>query len=127
MGRRKIIIPSEYPGGLDAAPSEHFGLCAMFTTVILENGVIASVTSNKNTHILCRNCFSPIKYLLENGMDVLLVNRLGLFPFRVLEGMRIPVYYFSGYRQVRGVLDDFLHGRLRRFTHDDTCNGDCEL
>lgn len=127
MGRRTIIIPSEFPGGLEAAPSEHFGLCSMFTIVVEENGIIYSVKSNKNNHIRCRNCFSPIKYLLEIGMNVLIVNKLGLFPFRVLQNVDISVYYFSEYKNVHDVIEDFIHGKLRSFTADDVCNADCEL
>ena len=126
MSSIKVVVPSEAPGGLDAAPCRHFGLCSMFTAASLENNRISSVTIHKNEHILCRDCFAPIKYLLGNGMDVLLVNRLGVFPFRILESIGISVYYFSEQKSVRELIEDFICGKLRSFTHEDTCNGECE-
>lgn len=99
----------------------------MFTVALVEHDRVSSVTVHKNTHILCRNCFAPVKNLLGYGMDVLLVNRLGVFPFRIMEGMGISVYHFSAQKDVREAVDDFLHGKLRKFTHEDTCHGECEL
>jgi len=39
-----IAIPSDEPGGLDAGISEHFGHCAAFTLVSIEDGEIFDIT-----------------------------------------------------------------------------------
>ena len=125
MSLKKIVIPSESPGGLNAAPGEHFGQCAVFTVVTVEEGVIYSTTCHKNIHALCRNCFIPIKYLLDLGMDTLLVNRLGAMPLRILNEIGVSVYHFSNQKIVNDVVKDFIMGKLKQFTQNDVCHGEC--
>ena len=126
MSRRKIIIPSESPGGLSAAPCEHFGQCPVFTMVTVEENSISAVEVIPNDHVGCRNCFDPIKSLWERGMSVLLVYKLGLFPLRVLDSLGIPVHHLSDSKTVEEAVKGYLQNQLRDFSAYDTCSGECE-
>ena len=127
MSRRKIIIPSESPGGLNAAPCEHFGQCPVFTAVTVEENAISSVDVIPNSHVGCRNCFDPIKYLWERGMSALLVYKLAVFPLRILDTLGISVFRINTAASVQEAVEAYLQGQLKVFTPGDTCSGECEL
>ena len=126
MARRKIIIPSESPGGLDAATHEHFGQCPVFTVVAVEEEAISSVDVIPNTHVGCRNCFDPIKYLWEKGMSILLVHKLGVFPLRILDTLGISVFRVRSTMTVNEAVEAYLQNQLKTFGPCDTCSGECE-
>lgn len=126
MKGKNIVIPSEEPGGLSAAPCGHFGICPLFTVVSIENGTVAAVRIFPNNYRGCHNCLKPIRKMLDMGIDVLLTHRLGLYPLRVLEDLSISVLYFGKYKYINEIVDDFIGSKLRSFSVDDTCQGECE-
>ena len=126
MARRIIIVPSEIPGGLDAVPCEHFGQCAVFTIVTLEDNTISSVEAIDNVQSGCRNCFNTISFLREKGMSELLVRKIGIFPLRILDSIGIPIHYIGREGTVEAAVRSFLQGQLKDFDINDTCSGECE-
>lgn len=126
MPARKIIIPSEAPGGLNATLCDHFGQCAMFTAVTIEENSISSVEVFPNSKSGCRNCYDPIRYLWEKGMNILVVHKLGVFPLRILENLGVPVFYANVTMTVKEAAESYLKGQLKEFSSYDTCSGECE-
>ena len=44
----KVAVPSENPGGMDAAMSMHFGQCDVYTIVEMSDGAIQKVSTLEN-------------------------------------------------------------------------------
>lgn len=126
MGCMTVVIPSESPGGLDAAPCGHFGHCPMFTLLTVKNGVVLAADSLVNSHADCRNCHAPVRFLWNQGITDLLVHKMGVFPLRLLNGLGVSVYFAPRMKTVRRVADAFLGNRLREFRFEDACNGECD-
>jgi predicted Fe-Mo cluster-binding NifX family protein len=126
MPARKIIIPSKSPGGLDATLCDHFGQCPTFTAVTIEKNSVSSVEVIPNTKLGCRNCYDPIRYLWEKGMNDLIVYKLGVFPLRILESLGVPVFYAGGTMTIKEAVESYLQGHLKAFSAYDTCSGECE-
>ncbi|WP_446425306.1 NifB/NifX family molybdenum-iron cluster-binding protein [Mailhella sp.] len=120
-----IVVPSESAAGLSAPLAEHFGLCPFFTFVSLEYGAVVSIESLPNTHHGCRDCMTPIKFLWNRHMDILAVRKLGKLPLHLLQDIGVSVLFCQKEKTVAQVVEACLKGKLREFTMDDTCSGEC--
>lgn len=120
-----VAIPSEAPGGLEAAPSAHFGHCAAYTLARVENGAISEVrvmTNNGHEH---GNCLQPVQELAAQGVKALLAGGMGMRPLNAMQAAGITVYYSSGHMSVGAALQAYCEGRLQPFGTDQLCKGGC--
>src|SRR5665647_3445967 len=78
--RIRLAVPSETPGGLDAARSGHFERSPSFTLIDLVNGEIAAVVFVENAPHGHGGCMSPVLTLGTNMVDAVIVAGIGHRP-----------------------------------------------
>jgi len=118
-----IAIPSDDPGGLEAAISEHFGHCAAFTLVSVENSEIGEVSVVQNSGHEQGGCMSPVLTLKEHGAEVLLAGGMGMRPLSGFQQVGIAVHFKEHATSVREAVELFLAGECRSFGEAQTCGG----
>lgn len=116
-------VPSDAPGGLDAAPSAHFGHCAAYTVAEIENGAVKSVRVEANKGHDHGGCVQPVHELAKAGVKVLLAGGMGMKPLAAMREAGIQVYHAQGFPTVRAALEAFASGKLREFGDDLLCKG----
>lgn len=120
-----VAVPSEAPGGLDAAPSAHFGHCAAYTVAKVEDGAISDV------HVLANNghehggCVQPVQELARDGVKVLLAGGMGQRPLNAMHEAGMKVFFSTGQPTVKAALEAFAAGKLQEFGMDQLCKGNC--
>lgn len=106
----RIAIPSTDDKGLESYVEEHFGRAQFYTIVEIEGSEIKSVTSLKSLYVEHSPGDIP-RFLKENNVDVVLVNRIGRRALTFFDSMGIQV--FSGYSgKIRDVIKSFLSSQL---------------
>ncbi|MCP3887622.1 MAG: dinitrogenase iron-molybdenum cofactor biosynthesis protein [Desulfobulbaceae bacterium] len=90
----RIAVPTNNPGGLEAARSDHFGHCDVFTIVELdEKKAIIDVSVIVNGEHQAGGCMVPVKVLSEAEVDVIIVGGMGARPMQGFAGEGIAVYF----------------------------------
>lgn len=120
-----VAVPSDAPGGLDAAPSAHFGHCDAYTLARVENGRISQVDVNYNEGHEHGNCLQPVQELAQKGVTALLAGGMGMRPLQAMQAAGITVYHNAGQTTVRDALNAFADGKLLPFGADQLCKGGC--
>lgn len=120
-----VAVPSEAPGGLDAAPSAHFGHCAAYTIAKMEQGKIGDVSVEENHGHEHGGCVQPVRELAAKGVTVLLAGGMGMRPLNAMQEAGIKVYYSVGQPTVKAALEAFASGKLQAFGTDQLCKGNC--
>ncbi len=123
MDKNLIAIPSELPGGLDAAVGAHFGHCDLYTLVAVENGAITDVSTIPNVPHQQGGCMAPVNHLASNGVKTLIAGGMGLRPLMGFNQVGITVYYGGDATRVGDVVQALLQGALPPFTSENTCGG----
>jgi predicted Fe-Mo cluster-binding NifX family protein len=118
-----IAIPSETPGGLDAPLGQHFGHCALYTTVTVQDGQVLSVNTLPNVPHQQGGCMAPVNHLAGNGVNVLLAGGMGMRPLMGFNQVGIQVFHCGGATQVGEAVRAFLAGGLPAFSQEYTCGG----
>ncbi len=118
-----IAVPSEFPGGLEAAVGAHFGHCELYTLVTLENGEIRSVNVIPNVPHEQGGCMAPVSHLAQNRVRVLLAGGMGMRPLMGFHQMEIEVYHCGQARTVSDAVQAFNSGQLPQFSQQHTCGG----
>ena len=118
-----IAVPSDTPGGLDSAISEHFGHCAAFTLVNVEDGEIAEVTVVENSGHEQGGCMAPVMFLKEHEVDILLAGGMGMRPLAGFQQVGIEVRFKEDASSVRDAVNLHLSGKCRDFGEAQTCGG----
>lgn len=118
-----IAVPSENPGGLEAAISEHFGHCDAFTLVAVEDGTIGEVRVLANSAHGEGGCMAPVMLLKEHGVDVLVAGGMGGRPLAGFQQVGIAVHFKEDATSVQRAVDLFLSGGCRAFGEAETCGG----
>jgi len=118
-----IAIPSETPGGLDAAVSEHFGHCGAFTLIEIDDGEISEVSVLENAGHEQGGCLTPVNLLKEQGVDVLLTGGMGMRPLAGFQQVGITVYLQKDAASVDEAVKAYLSGDCRVLGEDETCGG----
>jgi predicted Fe-Mo cluster-binding NifX family protein len=119
----RIAIPSEAPGGIQAAVSDHFGHCAAFTVVEVDGTGLASLTVIPNPDHQSGDCLAPLRLLQEARTDVLVVSGIGRRPLVAVERAGIDVGSSEGAQTVADVVELIRRGRFRRIDARNICGG----
>ena len=119
----RIAVPSEAPGGIQAAVSDHFGHCAAFTVVEVEGAGVASLSVIPNPEHGSGDCLVPLRLLQEAKTDVLVVSGIGRRPLLAVERAGIDVGSSEGAQTVADVVELIRRGRMRRIGDDNICGG----
>lgn len=120
-----VAVPSDAPGGLDAAPSAHFGHCAVYTIARVENGKVGEVRVAPNNGHEHGGCVQPVQELAREGVTALLAGGMGMRPLNAMHESGIHVFYSSGQPTVRAALEAFAAGKLPEFGQEQLCKGNC--
>lgn len=120
-----VAVPSNAPGGLQAAPSAHFGHCDAYTVATVSDGVISDVRTVPNAGHEHGNCLAPVQALAGMGVDTLIAGGMGMRPLNGLQQAGVTVYYSANLPTVEAVLQAFAAGKLVPFGADDLCKGNC--
>ncbi len=118
-----VAVPSAHPGGLDAAVSDHFGHCDVFTLAIVNGGRIEDVRIVPNLPHEQGGCLGPVNHLAEQGARVLIAGGMGMRPLAGFTNAGIMVVHHGGAASVGEALTALAEGRLMRFGDDHTCGG----
>ena len=118
-----IAVPSEKPGGLEAALGAHFGHCDMYTLVSVEDGQIREVDVVPNVPHQQGGCMAPVQYLAEKGVNQLIAGGMGLRPLMGFNQVGIDVYYGGNVMTVGEAIQSIIDGNLMQFKQEHTCGG----
>lgn len=118
-----VAVPSNAPGGLDAAPSAHFGHCDAYTVAKIEDGKIVDARVVKNPGHEHGGCVQPVKELAADGVTALLAGGMGQKPLYAMNEAGIEVYHSANAPSVRAALEAFIAGKLPKFGADLLCKG----
>lgn len=118
-----IAIPSELPGGLDAAIGQHFGHCDIYTIVEAQDGKITGVRTLPNVPHQQGGCMAPVNHLAQNGVDTLIAGGMGMRPLMGFQQVGIKVFHGSGAPSVGHAVQALLMGSLPAFSTEFTCGG----
>ena len=139
-----LAVPSQAPGGLDAAMSAHFGHCDVYTLVeIIDNkahsvktvppvphekgGCLAAVEhlADPVPGKVLHGCLAAVEHLAGHGVGKLLAGGMGMRPLTGFQQAGIEVYHVAEPLSVGQAVQAFLDGRLRAFGTELTCRGGC--
>lgn len=120
-----VAVPSDAPGGMDAAPSAHFGHCAAYTIAKIENGDIKEVAIEENKGHEHGGCVQPVQELAKKGVKALIAGGMGMRPLNAMAEAGITVYYGTGFPTVKAALQALASGKLQTFGADQLCKGNC--
>lgn len=125
MATLRIAVPSNAPGGLEAARSDHFGHCDLFTLVAIENGQVAGVETVNNIAHEAGGCMAPVGLLKDKGIDAIVVGGMGARPLAGFASVGIAVYFAAQpvFGSVRAVVDGFLGNQLVVMQPTQACQG----
>jgi predicted Fe-Mo cluster-binding NifX family protein len=118
-----IAIPSELPGGLDAAIGQHFGHCDIYTIVVAQDGKVVDVRTLPNVPHQQGGCMAPVNHLAQNGVQVLIAGGMGMRPLMGFQQVGIRVFHGSGAPTVGQAVQALLMGSLPAFGMEFTCGG----
>lgn len=125
MESLRIAVPSNAPGGLEAARSDHFGHCDLFTVVEIENGAVARVETVENVAHGAGGCMAPIGVLKEKGIDAIVVGGMGARPLSGFADVGVTVYFAAqqAFASVRTAVEGFLGNQLVVMQPTQACQG----
>lgn len=120
---RVLAIPSEAPGGLQAIRSGHFGHCAYFTLVTINDGSISSVETVGNAPHVEGGCMQPVLLLADHGVSDIVVSGMGARPLAGFVQVGINVHYDVEHPVVADVVAAFVAGQVQPMLPAMTCGG----
>ncbi len=119
----KIAFPSENPGGMQAALSDHFGHCAVFTLIDVDGDQVQKVDTLANGGHVQGGCMAPVMLLKNAGVDVLVAGGMGPRPLAGFQQVGIDVFFNEGAPKVEDAIKLLLAGQARRFGPAHVCGG----
>jgi predicted Fe-Mo cluster-binding NifX family protein len=117
----KVAIPSQIPGGLDAALSPHFGHCPAFTLLEVSPQGITEVGVMPNDGHAAGGCLAPVMMLKQAGVEALVAGGMGARPLAGLQQVGIQVYFNEGAPTVREAAGLVAAGQARIFGPAQVC------
>jgi len=118
-----IAIPSDAPGGLDAPIADHFGHCAAFTLVNIDDGKIGEVEVMQNGGHEQGGCMAPVTLLKERAVEALVSGGMGMRPLSGFQQVGIKVLFKEEAETVREAVQLIIDGTAREFGEAQTCGG----
>ena len=118
----RIAIPSCLPGGLEANIGMHFGKCDIFTIVEIEDGKAASVTTLPSVPHEHGGCLAPVQIMAENKVQAMLAGGMGMRPLQGFSQAGIDVYSVGQNTTVGQAVQDFIDGKLLKFSPEHSCS-----
>ncbi len=119
----RIVIPTEFPGGLKAKISNHFGECDIFTLIEIDPKEYPlkppKVRLIKSGNHL--NCGILILRLKKAGTNIIIVNKIGLNALEIIKKEHIPI--FAGKGTVLHVIENFCSNQLKQISKTNICLG----
>lgn len=123
MAARTLAIPSKKPGGLEASLDQHFGHCAVYTLVDVENGAVSAVRTMDNVPHTEGSCIISVRHLADQGVTTLLAGGLGKKPLLGFQEREIEVFFAGSYPTVGMAVKAYLDRQLVPFSLDQVCKG----
>ncbi len=123
MKKALIAVPSMLPGGLDAAVSQHFGHCEVYTLLEVAGGCVHNVTTLPGVPHHSGGCMQPVFSLAQQGVTTLIAASIGHRPLSGCSQVGIEVFRSRGERSVASAINDFLTGVLEHYTPSASCTG----
>jgi predicted Fe-Mo cluster-binding NifX family protein len=116
----RVAIPSNMPGGLDAAISPHFGRCEVFTTVDVEGKEVKGVEVIENRGAHFGFGATPAEILVTKGIDAVITPGMGPNALGLMEQSGIKVYLTSA-STVGDAVNELIEGKAKPATAEDAC------
>ena len=113
----KIAIPTNNPGGMEAAWSDHFGHCDVFTVVEVDaENKIASVETLPVPDHGAGGCMVPVQTLSDAGVNAIVVGGIGARPMQGFAEVGIDVYWAdkNSIPSAGDVMEKFQQGSFPR-------------
>ncbi len=90
----RVAVPLEADDGLDSSISSHIGMCPYFLIADVENNKIVNWTTKKNpgAELDRRMGLEAARFLVDEGVKVVIAIILGEGPFWLLSGKSIKAY-----------------------------------
>lgn len=90
----RVAVPLEADEGLDSSISSHIGMCPYFLIADVENNKIVNWTTKKNpgAELDRRMGLEAARFLVDEGVTVVIAITLGEGPFWLLSGKSIKAY-----------------------------------
>jgi predicted Fe-Mo cluster-binding NifX family protein len=123
MNNGRIAVPSEGIGGLKGVRSQHFGHCDVFTLIDVENGFIKGETLLNNTDHGQGGCMVPVKLLADNGVNAIIVARIGRRPLTGFKEVGIDVFIDTEDPKIEPTVAKLLKDNLKKMELDEACGG----
>lgn len=117
----KLAVPSENANGLQSIRSGHFGHCAYFTMVEIEDGEIKSVESVKNVDHDVAGCGGVINFAMSLGIDAILAAGMGRPPFMRFTQAGITVYIEQTLPIVADAVAALIQGKVAQMDPSQAC------
>lgn len=122
----KLAIPTNNPGGLEAARSDHFGHCDVFTIISLDlEKNIDTIETIVNYGHQAGGCMVPVKILSDAKVEAIVVGGMGARPMQGFAQAGIDVYFADQKTagDVQSVVSLFVGGQLPRMHPEQICKG----
>ncbi|MBF0550178.1 MAG: NifB/NifX family molybdenum-iron cluster-binding protein [Deltaproteobacteria bacterium] len=119
----KVAVPSDFPGGLDATMSAHFGHCDCYTIVTIDDRQVNDVAIVNGIPHAEGGCMAPVNYLADNQVQALIAAGMGMRPFMGLQSVGVRVHLNPVQSTVKQALESFISGQLPAFGQEHTCSG----
>jgi predicted Fe-Mo cluster-binding NifX family protein len=117
----RLAVPSDMPGGLDAARSGHFGRSPSFTIVDVVDDVVVNTFAVPNPpHPKGDHCLTQVLTLGENFVDVVIVAGIGRKPLLACLQAGMRVFAGEDRATVREVVQAFVDVELVPVGNDAT-------
>lgn len=96
--------------GMDSQISEHFGECAYFMTLELDNGKISNQQIFENTIQHGAGVCQAVNIILQKNIDVMIAGGMGRNAQNKFTEAGVKLYHYAG--TVKNAIDDLLKNKL---------------
>ena len=121
-GAVRIAIPADSDAGLEAQRSGHFGKCAYYTLIDIQDQQILQVVPLLNGGHVEGGCSAPVILLSGNHVKQLIVAGIGGRPLQGFRETGIEVFAGIG-ATVQETVDLYIQGKLSPISNDQVCGG----
>lgn len=118
----RLAVPAESDEGLTARRSGHFGHCAWFSIVTIEDGRVTGVESVENIDHDTYGCGGIVDYVISLGVDAMLVAGMGRPPLERFTSAGVTVFVESQSPEVGRAVERYLAGEASVMSPDMACS-----